>query len=49
MRDDYPRTCIVTTHRTSVLGICHRVYEIKNKQCVPVDAGRPGKRGGASS
>lgn len=32
-RDDYPRTCIVTTHRTSVLGICDRVYEIKDKKC----------------
>ena len=31
--DDYPRTCIVTTHRTSVLGICDRVYEIKGKRC----------------
>ena len=32
-KDDYPRTCIVTTHRTSVLGICDRVYEIKGKRC----------------
>lgn len=31
-RDDYPRTCIVTTHRTSVLGICDRVYEIKARK-----------------
>lgn len=36
MRDDYPRTCIVTTHRTSVLGICDRVYEIREKKCQPV-------------
>ncbi len=34
MRDDYPRTCIVTTHRPTVLGICQRVYAIRNKQCV---------------
>lgn len=33
MRDEYPRTCIVTTHRPSVLSICKRVYEIREKQC----------------
>lgn len=33
MRDDYPRTCVVTTHRPSVLTICHRVYVIRNKRC----------------
>ncbi len=32
--DSYPRTCIVTTHRPSVLTICNRVYRIQNKQCV---------------
>lgn len=32
-RDDYPRTCIVTTHRPSVLDICDRVYEIHDKKC----------------
>lgn len=37
MRDDYPRTCIVTTHRASVLDICNRVYEIKDKRCVPMN------------
>ena len=36
-RDDYPRTCIVTTHRTSVLDICDRVYEIHDKRCEPVN------------
>lgn len=34
MQDDYPRTCIVTTHRPSVLNICKRVYAIRDKQCV---------------
>lgn len=34
MQDNYPRTCIVTTHRPSVLHICKRVYAIQNKQCV---------------
>lgn len=33
MKDEYPRTCIVTTHRPSVLTICHRVYVIRNKRC----------------
>lgn len=34
MTDEYPRTCIVTTHRPSVLGICKRVYAIRDKKCV---------------
>lgn len=34
MSDDYPRTCIVTTHRPTVLNICSRVYAIRNRQCV---------------
>ncbi len=34
MRDTYPRTCIVTTHRPTVLGICNRVYAIRDKKCV---------------
>lgn len=34
MQDDYPRTCIVTTHRPTVLSICNRVYAIKDKKCV---------------
>lgn len=34
MQDRYPRTCIVTTHRPSVLYICKRVYTIREKQCV---------------
>lgn len=33
MKDDYPRTCIVTTHRPSVLASCQRVYAIRNKEC----------------
>lgn len=34
MNDEYPRTCIVTTHRPTVLGICNKVYAIRNRQCV---------------
>lgn len=37
MQDTYPRTCIVTTHRPTVLGLCTRVYAIRNKQCVCLD------------
>ena len=33
MQDTYPRTCIVTTHRPTVLNICSRVYAIRDKQC----------------
>lgn len=34
MKDSYPRTCIVTTHRPTVLSMCSRVYAIREKQCV---------------
>lgn len=34
INNDKPCTCIVTTHRPSVLSICKRVYSIKEKQCV---------------
>lgn len=34
LRDSYPRTCIVTTHRPTVLSMCNRVYAIRDKQCV---------------
>ena len=33
MADEYPRVCIVTTHRPTVLTMCKRVYKISNKQC----------------
>lgn len=33
MEDTYPRTCIVTTHRPTVLSMCHRVYGISDYQC----------------
>ena len=33
MQDEYPRTCIVTTHRPSVLTACKRVYAIRDKGC----------------
>ena len=34
MNGAHPRTCIVTTHRPTVLTMCSRVYAIRNKQCV---------------
>lgn len=33
MKDEYPRTLIVTTHRPTVLSACNRVYAIKDKKC----------------
>lgn len=33
MKDDYPRTCIVTTHRPTVLSMCRRVYAISEHRC----------------
>ena len=38
MRDDYPRTCIVTTHRPTVLGICKEVYKVRDFRCEPLNA-----------
>lgn len=32
MQDEYPRTCIVTTHRPTVLTMCQRVYGIKEQR-----------------
>lgn len=34
MQDSYPRTCIVTTHRPTVLEACTRVYAVREKKCV---------------
>lgn len=34
MQDTKPRTCIVTTHRPTVLSACTRVYAIRDKKCV---------------
>lgn len=31
--DTYPRTCIVTTHRLSVLSICSTVYSVRDTHC----------------
>ena len=31
------KTCIVTTHRPSVLNMCQRVYAIRDKKCVVLD------------
>ncbi|MBP3568928.1 MAG: ABC transporter ATP-binding protein [Lachnospiraceae bacterium] len=33
MQDEHPRTCIVTTHRPTVLSACNRVYAIREKKC----------------
>ncbi|MGN0361463.1 MAG: ABC transporter ATP-binding protein [Bilifractor sp.] len=33
MTDDYPRVCIVTTHRPTVLTMCTRVYQIRDRKC----------------
>lgn len=33
MRDTYPRLCLVTTHRPTVLTLCNRVYAIRDEHC----------------
>jgi ABC-type bacteriocin/lantibiotic exporter with double-glycine peptidase domain len=33
MQDEYPRTCIVTTHRPTVLSMCSKVYMIQDQRC----------------
>ena len=33
MNEEHPRTCIVTTHRPTVLSACTRVYAIRDKMC----------------
>lgn len=33
MRDTYPRLCLVTTHRPTVLTLCNRVYAIRAEHC----------------
>lgn len=33
MSEEHPRTCIVTTHRPTVLSACTRVYAIRDKKC----------------
>ena len=38
MEDTYPRTCIVTTHRPTVLNICSRVYAIRDMKCQVMDS-----------
>lgn len=37
MQDTYPRTCIVTTHRPTVLNLCTRVYAIRDRQCTSLE------------
>lgn len=43
-KDEYPRTCIVTTHRPSVLALCQRVYEIREQKCVVLDQAEVSER-----
>ena len=31
------QTCIITTHRYSILSICDHVYQIKNNQLIKLD------------
>lgn len=38
MNHEKPRTCIVTTHRPTVLSACTRVYAIRDKKCVVLNA-----------
>ena len=33
MREKLARTCIITTHRPSVLDICSKVYRVEHKMC----------------
>lgn len=33
LKDTYPRTCIITTHRPTVLTMCDYVYSISGGQC----------------
>ncbi len=37
MADDSARTCIVTTHRPTVLNMCQRVYTIRDRKCVVLE------------
>jgi ATP-binding cassette subfamily B protein len=39
MGDDNPRTCIVTTHRPTVLSMCTRVYAIEDRRLRVLGAG----------
>lgn len=40
--DATPRTCIVTTHRPSVLDSCKRIYKIENQTCQVIKSGLTG-------
>ncbi len=37
MHDDYPRTCIVTTHRPEVMEVCSAIYEISDRKLSRTD------------
>ena len=32
VKSDERKLCIITTHRPSVLAMCHRIYEVKDKK-----------------
>ena len=38
MQTNEPRTCIVTTHRPTVLSVCRRVYGIREQRCIVLTA-----------
>lgn len=44
MKDEYPRNCIVTTHRPTVLNLCQKVYAIRKKRCEILTADEITKR-----
>lgn len=45
MQDTYPRTCIVTTHRPTVLNICKSVMLLRPLTChIPVSPGLVARR-----
>jgi ABC-type multidrug transport system fused ATPase/permease subunit len=37
MHDDYPRTCIVTTHRPEVMEVCSAIYQISDRKLSRTD------------
>lgn len=36
------KTCIITTHRPSVLSLCHRIYRVKDHHITPLEEDWPG-------
>ncbi len=37
---DYSPTCIIVTHRTPILNICDKVFEIKNKDIIDINSNK---------